>query len=142
MADISIALSSFDDFTAVNVEGLGVIKVRKESSNQGLRQSENTRDIFKLQDESRALDISLRKLIADGKTEDDPEIIKLEKKGTEKLDRITEARREIQMLRKSRLSDDDGGALVERLFEDATDEDISKLLATADGLSNKGSKDE
>ena len=37
---LSIRLSSFSDFTAVNVEGLGVIKVKKESSNQGARHSE------------------------------------------------------------------------------------------------------
>lgn len=130
MAEISIRLSSFSDYTAVNVEGLGVIKVKKESSNQGARHAEIVRDIFKLQDLSRSLDKKSRELLASGKDESDPEFIKLESKGADALDKITELRKEEQQLRKSRLSDDEGGKLVDLLFEHASDEDIAKLLNT------------
>lgn len=130
MAEISIRLSSFSDFTAVNVEGLGIIKVKKESSNQGARHAEIVRDIFKLQELSRSLDKRSRELIEQGKDESDPELMKLEKKGTEALDKITELRKEEQQLRRSRLSDDEGGKLVDLLFEHASDEDIAKLLNT------------
>lgn len=130
MAEISIRLSSFSDFTAVNVEGLGVIKVKKESSNQGARHAEIVRDIFKLQDLSRSLDKKSKELLASGKDESDPEFIKLESKGADALDKITELRKEEQQLRKSRLADDEGGRLVDLLFEHASDEDIAKLLNT------------
>ena len=125
---LSIRLSSFSDFTAVNVEGLGVIKVKKESSNQGARHSEIIRDIFRLQDQGKALQQKISALIAEGKGEDDPEFIKLEKKGSEALEKISELRTEDQKLRKSRLSDDEGGKLVDILFDSASDQDIAKLL--------------
>ena len=125
---LSIRLSSFSDFTAVNVEGLGVIKVKKESSNQGARHSEIIRDIFRLQDQGKALQQKISALIAEGKGEDDPEFIKLEKKGSEALEKISELRTEDQKLRKSRLTDDEGGKLVDILFDSASDQDIAKLL--------------
>ena len=125
---LSIRLSSFSDFTAVNVEGLGVIKVKKESSNQGARHSEIIRDIFRLQDQGKALNQKISALIAEGKGEDDPEFTKLEKKGSEALEKISELRTEDQKLRKSRLSDDEGGKLVDILFDSASDQDIAKLL--------------
>ena len=128
MTEISIRLSSFSDFTAVNVEGLGVIKVKKESSNQGARHSEIIRDIFRLQDQGKALNQKISALIAEGKGEDDPEFIKLEKKGSEALEKISELRTEDQKLRKSRLTDDEGGKLVDILFDSASDQDIAKLL--------------
>lgn len=129
MAEISIRLSSFSDFTAVNVEGLGVIKVKKESSNQALTRSEIVRDIFKLQDEAKTLQKQQEKLEAEGKREDDPEFAKLERKATEKLDRITDLQRTNHELVKSRLSDNEDGKLVEKLYELTSDEDIAKLLA-------------
>ena len=125
---LSIRLSSFSDFTAVNVEGLGVIKVKKESSNQGARHSEIIRDIFRLQDQGKVLQQKISALIAEGKGENDPEFIKLEKKGSEALEKISELRTEDQKLRKSRLSDDEGGKLVDILFDSASDQDIAKLL--------------
>ena len=125
---LSIRLSSFSDFTAVNVEGLGVIKVKKESSNQGARHSEIIRDIFKLQDQGKALEQKINSLLAEGKGQDDPEFLKLEKKGSEALEKISELRTEDQKLRKSRLSDDEGGKLVDMLFDSASDQDIAKLL--------------
>lgn len=128
MTEISIRLSSFSDFTAVNVEGLGVIKVKKESSNQGARHSEIIRDIFKLQDQGKALEQKINSLLAEGKGQDDPEFLKLEKKGSEALEKISELRTEDQKLRKSRLSDDEGGKLVDILFDSASDQDIAKLL--------------
>ena len=128
MTEISIRLSSFSDFTAVNVEGLGVIKVKKESSNQGARHSEIIRDIFRLQDQGKALQQKISALIAEGKGENDPEFLKLEKKGSEALEKISELRTEDQKLRKSRLSDDEGGKLVDILFDSASDQDIAKLL--------------
>lgn len=128
MTEISIRLSSFSDFTAVNVEGLGVIKVKKESSNQGARHSEIIRDIFKLQDQGKALEQKINSLLAEGKGQDDPEFLKLEKKGSEALEKISELRTEDQKLRKSRLSDDEGGKLVDMLFDSASDQDIAKLL--------------
>lgn len=129
MAEISIRLSSFSDFTAVNVEGLGVIKVKKESSNQALRRSEILRDIFALQDEAKRLDDEQKKLMSEGKTENDPEIIKLEHKATSKLDKVTELQKMNQQLAKARLSDDEDGKLVEKLYDNASDEDIARLLA-------------
>lgn len=140
MAGISIKLSSLNDSKAINVEGLGVIKVKNESSNQGLQVSENTRDIFKLQDEIKKLDKKMRSLIESGAKEDGPEIQKIESKATEKLDRITEIRKSIQDARKSRLSDDEEGKLVKKLFDNATDADISKLFALADGLEGEDSE--
>lgn len=134
MADgISIALSSISDFTAVNVDGLGVIKVKKESSNQGLKHSENIRDIYKLQDEAKRFSKQMDKLLAEGKEKTDPEVVKLESKATETLDRITDIRKEEQDLRRARLFDDEDGKLVKLLFENASDEDIAKLFAVADG---------
>lgn len=130
--EISIRLSSFSDYTAVNVEGLGVIKVKKESSNQGLRRSEAIRDIFKLQDEAKRISKQMEKLTAEGKKENDPEVEKLESKATEKLNLITELQRTNQELMRSRLSDDEGGKLVNKLYELATDKDIAKLFATTE----------
>lgn len=126
---LSIKLSSFSDFTAVNVEGLGVIKVKKESSNQASRRTEIIRDVFKLQDEGKALEKRIKKLQQSGVSEDDEEFIKLEKKGSTTLERIAELNKEEKDLRKSRLSDDEGGKLVDLLFNNATDEDIAKVLA-------------
>ena len=137
MAGISIRLSSLDDYKAINVEGLGVIKVKKESSNQGLQVSEDTRDIFRLQDEAKKLDKKIKLLINNGANEDDLEIQKIESKAAEKLDKITEIRKSIQNTRKLRLSDNEGGKLVEKLFDSATDADISKLFALADGLEDE-----
>ena len=125
---LSIRLSSFSDFTAVNVEGLGVIKVKKESSNQGARHSEIIRDIFRLQDQGKALQQKMSALIAKGKGENDPEFTKPEKKISEALEKISELRTEDQKLRKSRLTDDEGGKLVDILFDSASDQDIAKLL--------------
>lgn len=130
---ISIALSSLNETVDVMVEGLGVIKVRKETSNQGLKTSENMRDIFKLQEDGKKLDKRLKKLLAEGKKEGDPEIEKLERQGTEKIDRITEVRRSEYDLKRARLSDDEGGKLVERLYNEASDEDIARIFAVADG---------
>lgn len=137
--EISIRLSSFSDFTAVNVEGLGVIKVKKESSNQGLRRSETIRDIFKLQDEAKRISKQMEKLTAEGKKETDPEVEKLESKATEKLNLITELQRTNQELMRSRLSDDEGGKLVNKLYELATDEDIAKLFATTEKIDENAS---
>lgn len=125
---LSIRLSSFSDFTAVNVEGLGVIKVKKESSNQGARQQEIIRDIFKLQDSSKRLGKKIEALEAAGKTEDDAEYQKLNNKALEALESVTELQKEALALRKSRLEDDEDGKLVELLFANASDEDITKLL--------------
>lgn len=130
---ISIALSSLNETVDVMVEGLGVIKVSKETSNQGLKTSENMRDIFKLQEDGKKLDKRLKKLLAEGKKEGDPEIEKLERQGTEKIDRITEVRRSEYDLKRARLSDDEGGKLVERLYNEASDEDIARIFAVADG---------
>lgn len=127
--EISIRLSSFSDFTAVNVDGLGIIKVKKESSNQGARRSEIVRDIFKLQDEAKTLNKKMEKLQKEGKGENDPEFEKLESKAATKLDAITQLQTDHQKLVRSRLSDDEGGKLVDLLFEHASDEDISRLLA-------------
>lgn len=132
MAGISIALSSLDEYKDINVEGLGVIRVKKESSNQGLKSSENIRDIYKLQDESKALSKKVKKLIESGAGEDDEEIVKLNTKGTDKLDRITEIRKSEQDMKKSRMSDYDGGKLVEYLFNNANDEDIARIFALAE----------
>lgn len=125
----SIRLSSFSDTTDVNVEGLGIIKVKKESSNQGARHSEIVREIYKIQEASKQLDKKITTLLLEGKTDSDPEFVKLENKGRAFLDRISELRLEDQQLRKSRLSDDEGGKLVDILFENASDEDIAKLLS-------------
>lgn len=141
MAGISIALSSFNDFTSVNVEGLGVIKVCKESSNQGLRHSENIRDIFNLQNDVAKLEKRIKKLLSEGKTSDDEEIMKLEQKGTDNLVRITDIRKQEQVLCRARLSDDEEGKLVEELFNRASDEDISKLLAAGDITDTNESED-
>lgn len=132
MAEISIKLSSFNDFTAVNVEGLGVIKIKKESSDQGLRHSEIIRDLFKLKDESKNLDTLIDKLLAEGKDNSDPEIVKLNQKAVQTLSKITALRRENQELRRGRLFDDKNGELVEKLFNNATDDDISSLFELAD----------
>lgn len=130
---ISIALSSLTDVYSVNVEGLGVIHIKKESSNQGLKTSENVRDIFKLQDEAKALQKKIEKLIKDGKTEEDVEIEKLNSKAVEKLDKISEIRKSEHDMRKARMSDDEGGSLVDKLYDLASDEDIARLFALADG---------
>lgn len=132
MAGISITLSSLDDYKTINVEGLGILKVRRESSNQGLKSSENVRDIFKLQDEAKKLEKKSAKLLKDGLKDDDPEIIKLNAKATDKLEQITEIRKSEHEMRKSRIFDDEDGRLVNELFERATDEDIAKLLALAE----------
>lgn len=137
MALTSIKLVSLDDFSEINVEGLGVIKVRKESSNQGLKLSENTRDIFKLQDETKSIEKKVKKLTDDGAKDDDPEIEKLNSKATEKLDKITEIRKSIQDMHRARLSDYEDGKLVDFLFDNASDEDIARLFALADGV-NEG----
>lgn len=137
MTQTSIALSSLNETFDVNVEGLGIIKVKKESSNQGLKRSEHIRDIFKLQDESKRLDKKVKKLIADGVDENDPQIVKLTEEGTAKLDKITEVSKAEHEMRRSRLSDDEGGKLVEKLFDSASDEDIAKLFAIADGTDKK-----
>lgn len=142
MAELSIRLSSFSDFTLVNVEGLGIIKVKKESSNQGARIQEIMRDTFKLQDEGKTLDKQIKRLIDDGKSSDDPELIKLEKKGTEILDKVSNLRNESMKIRRMRLSDDEDGKLVNILFDSASDEDIAKLLALeVDNTSNEEVKD-
>ena len=133
MADVSIQLTSLTDYKSINVEGLGVIKVRPESSNQGMRHSEIVRDIYKLQDESKKNDKKLKKLLAEGFKEDSEEIQKIESVSTATLERITELRKTVQEMRQSRLSDDEGGKLVKKLYEDASDEDIAKLFALADG---------
>lgn len=130
--EISIRLSSFSDFTAVNVEGLGVIKVKKESSNQGLRRSEIMNGIFELQAEAKNLEKRMKKLSAEGKKEGDPEVDKLESRASEKIARMTDLQQTYQKLSRSRLFDDEDGKLVDKLYELATDEDIAKVLATAD----------
>lgn len=141
MAGISIRLSSFSDFTEVNVEGLGIIKVRKESSNQGARISEITRDIFNLQDQGKSIEKKIKKLHEEGKDESSPEFEKLNKKGGEALDMITNLRAEHHALRKARLSDNEGGKLVEILFDNTDDTDISKLLAAGELTEQEEEKD-
>lgn len=133
MAVTSIALSSLNDYSEVNIEGLGVIKVKKESSNQGLKNSENIRDIYKLQDEAKKLAKQVDDLLLEGKPQDDPEIIKLNTKSTEKLEKITDIRVSQQEMKKSRMFDDENGKLVDYLFDNATDEDIARVFALAGG---------
>lgn len=130
---VSIKLGSIDEKVAVNIEGLGTVYVKKESSNQGLKTSENMRDVFKLQDEAKKLEKQALKLVAEGKSDDSPEIKKLEAKSMEKLDRITEIRKIEQDMKKSRLSDDKNGELVDFLFNNASDEDIARVFAIGDG---------
>lgn len=130
---VSIKLGSIDEKVAVNIEGLGTVYVKKESSNQGLKTSENMRDVFKLQDEAKKLEKQALKLVAEGKSDDSPEIKKIEAKSMEKLDRITEIRKIEQDMKKSRLSDDKNGELVDFLFNNASDEDIARVFAIGDG---------
>lgn len=130
---VSIKLGSIDEKVAVNIEGLGTIYVKKESSNQGLKTSENMRDVFKLQDESKNIQKQVKKLLEEGKNEESPEIKKLEVKSLEKLDKITEIRKIEHEMKKSRLSDDENGKLVEFLFNNASDEDIARVFAIGDG---------
>lgn len=132
MTEISIALNSLSDYKAINVEGLGVINVRRESSNQATKSSENVRDIFKLQDEAKKLEKRAKELTDTGAKDDDPELIKLNEKSTAKLEKITEIRVSEMAMRKSRLSDNEGGKLVEKLFDLASDEDIAKVFALAE----------
>ena len=140
MAEISISLSSLTDYKTINVGELGVIKVRNESSNQGLKRSETTRDLFKLQQDAKKIDKQMIKLKAEGKTDDDPEVEKLNSIAVEKLSAITELQRAYVDAARSRLFDDEDGKLVDELYDRASPGDIAKLFASAD--EEQGSVDE
>lgn len=130
MAEISIALSNIQDVKTVNIEGLGLLKIRKLGSGEDLDLSFKQRRLNQLIDALNRIDFTA----LDAKK---PSDLKKIKKLSEKADKIAE---EIADIKKSQfdiykrlLSDDKNGEIVDVIMNTLTDMERAKVFEIAFG---------
>lgn len=134
MADISIALNNVQNVKTVNIEGLGVLTVRKLGAGEDLDLSSKMRRLGKVIDELSAIDFS--KL--DARKPEHLKIIEKESKRAEALsDELAEIKRFEFNMYKRCLSDDQGGKVVDVVMNTLTEQERAALFMEIFGENRK-----
>lgn len=130
MADISISLNSIQNIKTVNIEGLGVLKIRKLGSGEDLDLSFKRRRVNKLIDELSAIDFTS---LDTKKPSDLKKMERLSKRADAIQDEIAETKASEFEIYKRLLSDDKGGAVVDVIMNTLTDAERAEIFHIAFG---------
>src|SRR5690606_36906241 len=125
MADISISLSNIQHVKTVNIEGLGVLKVRKLGAGEDLDLSFKQRRLGKLIEELSKIDFTS---LDTSKPSDIKKIEKLAKKAEALGDEIAEIKKFEFETYKRLLSDDKNGEIVDVIMNTLTDQERAELF--------------
>lgn len=126
MAEISLSLNNIQNVKTVNLEGLGIIKVRKLGSGEELDLSTKMRRTNKILDELSALDFSS---FDTSKAEDLKEIQKLTKKAERLSDELDEIKRFEFETYKRLITDEKNGKVVDVIMNTLTDQERGELFS-------------
>jgi hypothetical protein len=122
---VSISLNNIQNIKTVNIEGIGVVKVRRLGAGEDLDLSVKVRRLGKLIDELSAIDFT--KYDAK-KPEDLKEIEKLTKRAEAISDEVAEIKRFEFETYKRCFSDDKDGALVDVIMNTLTEAERAELF--------------
>jgi len=131
MADITISLGNIQNIKTVEIEGLGILKIRKLGSGEDLDLSFKQRRMNKLIDELTS--ISFVGLDA-RKPKDVKKIDSLAKKADSIQEEISEIKKSEFELYKSLLSDDKGGKVVDVIMNTLNDKERAEIFNIAFGV--------
>ncbi len=130
MAEISISLNSIQNIKTVNIEGLGVLHIRKLGSGEDLDLSFKQRRVNKLIDELS--NISFVGLDATN-PDDIKKIDKLAKKADAIQEEISQIKKDEFDIYKRLLSDDKGGKVVDVIMNTLTPKERAEIFNIAFG---------
>lgn len=123
--DTSISLNNIQNIKTVNIEGVGVVKVRRLGAGEDLDLSTKLRRLGKLIDDLNTFDFTKY----DAKKPDDlKEIEKLAKKAEAISDEVAEIKKFEFETYKRCLSDDEGGAVVAIIMNTLTEIERAELF--------------
>jgi len=130
MTEISISLNSIQNIKTVNIEGLGVLHIRRLGSGEDLDLSFKQRRINKLVDELTAIDF----VGLDATNPDDiKKIDKLAKKADAIQEEISQIKKDEFEVYKRLLSDDKGGKVVDVIMNTLTARERAEIFNIAFG---------
>lgn len=132
MTEITISLSDIQNIKTVNIEGLGVLKIRKLGSGEDLDLSVKRRRINKLVDELDSI-YNRMGLLDLKKPSDEKKFDKLSKQAEELGDEISEIKRYEFETYKRLLSDDKNGAVVDVIMNTLSDKERAEIFNIAFG---------
>ena len=130
MTEISISLSSIQNIKTVNIEGLGVLHIRKLGSGEDLDLSFKQRRINRLIDDLNRIDFVGLDATKPG---DIKKIEKLAKKADAIQEEISQIKKDEFEVYKRLLSDDKGGKVVDVIMNTLTPKERAEIFNIAFG---------
>lgn len=125
MADISLSLNNIQNIKTVNIEGVGVLKVRRLGAGEELDLSAKLRRLVKVIEELNKIDFTSLDAT-------NPEDFKKISQLTTKAEALSEEATEIKKFEfetyKRCLSDDDGGKVVDVIMNTLTESERAELF--------------
>jgi len=125
MSDMNISLNNIQKTKTVNIDGVGVLKVRRIGAGEELDLSRNHRRLSKIIKELSQIDFMQ---FNSAKPEDVKKIEKLNKRVDEISDEISEIKKFEYETYKRCLSDDENGKVVDVIMNTLTEEERSELF--------------
>lgn len=131
MADISLSLNNIQNIKTVNIEGVGVIRVRRMGAGEELDLSNKLRRLGKIIDELSAIDFTKHDA---SKPEDLKKIAKLAKRAEALSDEVTDIKRFEFDTYKRCISDDKNGEVVDLIMNTLTEDERTALFKEIFGI--------
>jgi len=125
MTDISISLNNIQNIKTVNIEGVGIVKVRRLGSGEELDLSSKIRRLGKLIDELSRIDFTV---LDANKPEDLAKITKLTRRVEELSDEISAIKESEFEVYKKCFTDDEGGRIVDIIMNTLSEQERAELF--------------